>query len=306
MNLCCLSSSEIVDIIKKNRIEYKDMLTGINIPFGCEIEFEEVNYKEIEKEFNDLKNNNFNLLGWKLTEDDSLDPLFDKTSFALNMYGGEIVSPILNNKISDWKNLKEVCLFLKRMNAKALDLSAAHIHFDNKLFKNNYDALKNILKLWALYEDIIFRFSSGFKDEIRSYVNLYSLPISNKIINVVRNTNSYDELLNALRTPRTNALSLYNFDKKINDSFEVRCPNGTLSEVIWQNNINFFKHLLETSLDNNKEWDKIDYELSKYVPCNYSIELYNLLNIEKASFIADFIYNSDKDKLDFMKQYVKM
>lgn len=306
MNLCCLSSSEIVDIIKKNRIEYKDMLTGINIPFGCEIEFEEVNYKEIEKEFNDLKNNNFNLLGWKLTEDDSLDPLFDKTSFALNMYGGEIVSPILNNKISDWKNLKEVCLFLKRMNAKALDLSAAHIHFDNKLFKNNYDALKNILKLWALYEDIIFRFSSGFKDEIRSYVNLYSLPISNKIINVVRNTNSYDELLNALRTPRTNALSLYNFDKKINDSFEVRCPNGTLSEVIWQNNINFFKHLLETSLDNNKEWDKIDYELGKYVPCNYSIELYNLLNIEKASFIADFIYNSDKDKLDFMKQYVKM
>lgn len=305
MDLSKLDEKEIIDIISKHKIEYKDYIDGMNIPFGCEIEFEEASYFDVKRKFDDLKSSNFNLLSWRLVEDDSLNPLFDKTSFATNLYGGEIVSPILNNKKNDWNNLKDVCNFLRDMNAKALNYSAAHIHFDNKLFKNNYEALKRLLQLWALYEDVIFRFSSGFKDEIRHYVVFYAVPISNKIVNVINNTDNYESLLKSLKTPRTNALSLYNFDKKINDSFEVRCPNGTLSEIIWQNNINFFKHLFEASLDNNKEWDKIEFMLDRYVPCDYILELYNEDRLDKACELADFIFNEDEDKKSFIKQYIK-
>ena len=305
MKLQSLTNEEIIEIVKKHKIEYRNSLNGINIPFGCEIEFEEISFYAVLKKLNDFKNSNFNLLPWKLKEDDSLDPLFDRTSFSPSLSGGEIISPILNNSLQDWNNLKDICLFLRNINAKALDLSAAHIHFDNKLFKDNYIALKRLLELWSIYEDVIFRFSAGFKDKVREYAITYAVPVSNRIFNVINNTSNYDELLNSFRTPRTNAISLYNFDKKINDSFEFRCPNGTLSEVVWQNNINFFKHLLEVSLDNNKEWDKIDYMLAIYNPNEYIFELYNGLNINKACTLADFIFDQDCDKKSFMKQYIK-
>lgn len=305
MEFTTLDNEEIIKIVKKHKIEYRDSLDGLNIPFGCEIEFEDISYHTVLKKLNDLKNNNFNLLSWQLKEDDSLDPLFDKTSFSSSLSGGEIVSPILNNNIKDWNNLKVICLFLRNMNAKALDLSAAHIHFDNKLFKDNYIALKRLLELWAIYEDVIFRFSAGFKDKVREYAITYAVPVSNRVFNVVNNTSNYEGLLKSFKTPRTNAISLYNFDKKINDSFEFRCPNGTLSEVVWQNNINFFKHLLESSLDNNKEWDKIDYMFDNYNSNEYIFELYNRLNIDKAKELCDFIFDQDIDKKSFMKQYIK-
>ena len=305
MELSILDNKEVIDIIKKHKIEYRDSLNGLNIPFGCEIEFEDANYKKVLKKFNSLKNKNINLSSWKLVEEDSLNPYFYSEIFSTNLNGGEIVSPILNDNIKSWQNLKEVCEFLRNMKAKSLDLSAAHIHFDNKLFKENYIALKRLLMLWVIYEDVIFRFSAGFKDKVREYALTYAVPVSNKVFNIINNTSNYEGLLKSLKIPRTNAISLYNFDKKINDSFEFRCPNGTLSEIVWQNNINFFKHLLESSLDDNKEWDKIDYQIKNYIPCNFQFELYNILDIDKACTLADFIFNQDIDKKSFMKQYIK-
>lgn len=45
------------------------------------------------------------------------------------------------------------------------------------------------------------------------------------------------------------------------NTIEVRCPNGTVNPVIWQNNINFFAKLFLYCSGNNFDIEFINYKL---------------------------------------------
>ena len=87
-------------------------------------------------------------------------------------------------------------------------------------------------------------------------------------------------------------------DYSVEDTIEFRCPNGTLNEVIWQNNTRFFLNLLNSSAE-----EKFDIEM-----LNYYMEEKNrtkdFLSNEEL-YLADFIFNKEYDKMCFLRQYYK-
>ena len=308
MKLKDINNDELVNIVKNYNIVYKDEISGIDIPFGCEIEFENAQHIIVDRELYNIKKYSDSMNKWKLVSDESLNSLKGNKRYTDNNYGGEIVSPILHNKKEDWTQLKQVCMMLKKFNATNTDYSSAHIHFDNDLFKDNYEGISNLLKLWSIYEDVIYRFSSNFDQSLRKYINDFARPTSRKYINLIKSKyiDNYDILIQNLKPmKRTSGLSFSEFYVPGKDSFEIRTPNGTIDEIVWQNNINFFKHILMTSLDNNKDWELIDFYINEYNRNYYKLKNYKKLNINKAKKLGDFIFDEDIDKLNFMKQYIK-
>lgn len=81
-----------------------------------------------------------------------------------------------------------------------------------------------------------------------------------------------------------------------NSTIEIRCPNGTLEPVIWQNNVKFFGKLLEYAASNT-----YDKELIQILGQDTSPQI----NIEKAYALAQLIFNNELDKLYFLRQYIK-
>ena len=306
MKLKEIENEELLNILKDYEIKYKDKLSGIDIPFGCEIEFEEIPHILADKGLYNIKKYNSNMNKWKLVSDESLNDLKGNIRFRNNIYGGEIVSPILHNTKEDWFQLKEICTMLKNLKAKNTDFSSAQIHFDNELFKENYEGIKNLLKIWAIYEDIIYRFSKGNSDHLRKNINEFARPMSRKYVSIIKSKyiDDYEILIQNLKIiKRMTGLSFSEFYTPNKDSFEVRTPNGTVDEIIWQNNINFFNHILSSALDSNKDWELIDFYISDYNRKYYKLKNYENLRLDKAKKFGDFIFDEEEDKLNFMKQY---
>ena len=92
--------------------------------------------------------------------------------------------------------------------------------------------------------------------------------------------------------------------KKEGNTIEFRCPNGTLNEVIWQNNLNFFLSLMNYTKDG---YNNVDYEYyvnkgNDNIDSDYD---YSELYLKDALELVDLIFKTNQDKIDFLKQYVK-
>ena len=88
------------------------------------------------------------------------------------------------------------------------------------------------------------------------------------------------------------------------NTIEFRSPNGTLEEVIWQNNINFFGKLIEAALNTDLDMEKINYYIDM-VKTDDLINEYSKVNFSNALELADMIFEKNIDKLTFLKQYIK-
>ncbi len=111
-----------------------------------------------------------------------------------------------------------------------------------------------------------------------------------------------------------------------NDNIEIRCFNGTLWPEVVQNNINLIVSLLRAVHEGRLDEVYIEREYLLYIKNDYDFDhgtsvLYdyeeideynkvlagfNKVNMEKAMKLADMIFDDDKDKLLFMKQYLKL
>ena len=92
--------------------------------------------------------------------------------------------------------------------------------------------------------------------------------------------------------------------KEEGNTIEFSCPNGTLNEVIWQNNLNFFLSLMNYA---NDSYNNVDYEYyvnkeNDNIDSDYD---YSELYLKDALELADLIFKTNQDKIDFLKQYVK-
>lgn len=112
------NNNKLLDYIN-SPLEYRIILDLPDfVTFGVEIEFEDANSYIVEK---NLKNY---YSTWLFER--------DKTVLDLDVndieVGGEIVSPILKDNVSNWKEIYDVCNFLKRSGARIIDYSGGHIH----------------------------------------------------------------------------------------------------------------------------------------------------------------------------------
>ena len=264
-----LKENDINELIKE-LLQFKLHLRGSlnlkNSPtFGLELEFEHIKCPTIEFEtmFNNLKLNDGKIDDgyhdtnkWQIKD--------DKTLKETN--GKEITSPILTDELIYWQDLVKMCSFIKKY-AKIGTHSAGHIHIGSQALDYSKDNLLNLLKIWGVYENILYRY--GYNEYLNKNPEIkYSFFSSNDFLTLYdkmirRSDASVEEILRNL-TGRLKAISFSTttFVSDYNriafkDTIEFRSPNGTLDPVIWQNNVNTFIKLLNYCKNNNIDMDTI-------------------------------------------------
>lgn len=182
--------------------------------------------------------------------------------------GAEIVSPILRNNKQDWLELKNVCEFIRQINGYINKLCSGHIHIGAHILVNNLEHWTNFLKLWAVYEEVIYSFTLNEENYLRTGIYTNARPIGKDIYRFLNNEfEDASELI--LKIPFKQKLYGLNFNNVSNldnehesNTLEIRCPNGSLNELIWQNNINLFIKMIMYVKSEKFDKDLIDYKFN--------------------------------------------
>ena len=284
---------QVLKNINESLLQYRNLLFIPNdITFGTELEFDNCDNKVIKKQLS-----KYNLKSsWLTKEEPSIKN------------GGEVVSPTLTNTEEAWTNLKIVCDILKNK-ASNTDLCSAHVHIGKNILQDDIIAFENFIYLWSAYEHVIFRFCYGEFLSPRQNILQFASPVKTcfqkKYDDSITKNYTLAKLIKELSFRRELAVNFKNidFDSKSKNTIEFRCPNGTFNEVIWQNNINLFVHLLMYAKSKNFDLDKIK---NKKTSLNLSnIEYYNEIYLEDAITLCDLIFDKNIDKLYFLRQYIK-
>ena len=301
MMLSKLSGYDLQDLIILLNNFYLDLRYNISldnsITFGTELEFEDADKEVIRDKISDEL-----LRNWIVKSDCSI------------INGGEVNSPILRDRESSWNELSKVCSILGEY-AKVGNSSAGHIHIGAHILGDDVASWLNFIKLWSVYENIIFRFSYGEFLAGRKCILRYARPIKDILKDYYKqfkdNHVSLENMLVILSKKRDQAVNFANVLKFSTGSFnlgntiEFRCPNATFKPEIWQNNIKFFAKFLQYSnsslYDDNivEERNKLD------INNNLKYEMYNEIYLNQALELGDMLFDNNLDKIYFLKQYLK-
>ena len=307
-----LSKKRLIHELKEFYIPYRYSLELPKIAtFGTEIEFSIHGYnkKYIKKLFKDGYHDSARefLLSiycpmiWKCKEE-----TFEQI---------EIISDVLIDETQTWQTLEYILKFLLDNQAYSSELSGAHIHIGKQLLECNSKYWCYFLKLWCIFEKEIIKFSNGenyFKRPCFKNSADYSTESIKKIIYNIENE-KYNEKIGLLGEKKNSIYFLPTEDKlsdlftlkteagtyNKSDTIEIRCPNGTLNKVIWQNNINFFTKMILACTSTI-----LDRELMDYLYKNTVLKKKNKPN-NMELFLADLVFDNNFDKYCFLRQYYK-
>ncbi len=288
---------EVLVDVENYFLTYRDTL---NLPqeltFGVELEYEKL-FKILTDEFLDV---NF-LYSWKSINDGSLT------------LGGEVVSPILNDDISTWDQLQKICQFLAKYNADTFHNAGGHIHIGANILGEDIESWKIFLKLYTIYEHVLFRFAYGDKLNARKGIKNYAFPSKenlNMALLFLDDAIDLSDIYYAIPNhSRYQALNLSNVhfimfetQKKFINTIEFRFPNASSSEIVWQNNINAFAKMLLTAKDKLIDEEFLDYKIkaSKDEYINY-----DFIDLNGALEFVDLVFDNNLDKIYFLRQYFK-
>lgn len=293
---------EFLNLLNNFYLEYRNILElDQNITFGLEIEYENAKKSLIKTNINKL----FADHSWIIKLDGSLKD------------GEEINSPILRDTEKTWNDLKEVCDIVNKY-AEIGEKAGGHIHVGAQILGKNYQAWKNFIKLWSVYENIIFRFTNGEYLTTRPLANKYCRVLAKKLWANYKEINSLNlnccelfDIMTIVNSSRNqavnfNCVSLYHSNEVLEkNTIEFRCPNGTLNPIIWQNNVNMVIRLLEYSKSNNFDEDTLNKR--HLITNDYydSLALYNEIYIDEALEFCDLIFSNNLEKIYFLRQYFK-
>ena len=269
------------------------------VTFGLEIEFEDLLLDIAQDEIFKLPVDE----GWNVVLEQTVDPFQGHSTF---IHGGECNSPICMDEIDEvttWKELKIVCDKLKELGAHCGELSGGHIHIGAQIFEANKNYLANFLKLWMIYENVIYQMGYAGKGP-RSVIDDNAKKMNYLLKDVIWDIDDMDDYY-ALVTKLTRIFSDgahgINFNKMKYDTFlldntmEFRYPNGSLIPFVWQNNVNFITKLINYAKSNDFDNDFINFRI-----VNDNLLSYNNVALE----LANLIFNSDREKLYFLYQYL--
>ncbi len=301
-----LGKEQLIHELKDFYIPYRDSLElPLDATFGLEIEFKMPGYDwKYRSDFSEaytaaeifMKEHNYI---------DTWDVCNEKNDHI------EIVSPVLTDNAKAWNDLHNVLKYLKENGAYYSGECGAHIHVGMHLLGKDEESWINFFKIWSIFEDVIFKFTNGetynsrlnFQKSSKSVRTRFNNLISNYIIS---NGRRKTIILNKKYCVNINQASLdlmikhgNKFKSGVENTIEFRSPNGTLNEVIWQNNVNFFTKLLLACKNKNYDTELVEYFYGKVIKKD-KLEDDNL-----AFILADLIFNNDFDKLCFLRQYYK-
>ncbi len=270
-----------------------------NVTFGMEFEYENASYR---------------LIGNEIEKHDDLSFWISTTDGTVN--GGELVSPVCTDTKKTWNDLKIICGILKKAGAETLNCAGGHIHIGAPILTGNPDIWLRFFKVWTIYEKIIYRFSYGDKLFFRKLGKSYANPIGEMLYNFLIQKGKKNKIEIARyiidNVGKYNGINFKNvqmYDEIPNhkNTIEFRCPNGSVEEVIWQNNVNLFTKLLLFCRKYESYDDIIDYKIKKYCDSDSfnSKKLYGEIYLSDALEFSDMIFNNNIDKIYFLRQYLK-
>lgn len=171
---------DLINLIDNTPINYKEKLNvPSNITFGLEIEFEQAGFI---KTFNELKQycniafydemspKEYN--NWTIEFEQDCSRRIENI-----LYGGEINSPIVNNNIDFFKELKNVCNVLKNNNAQFNSKAGLHIHISKDIMKHKIKDYLKLLKTWIIFEDEFLKLYNGDKHIRRKSAETYAMKL---------------------------------------------------------------------------------------------------------------------------------
>ena len=310
---------EILIYLDRYYLEYRDGI-GIdkNITFGIEIEMEHFkgtvdDHWPFQLKVNEIVGNN----SWEVTNDITLN------------WGREIVSEKLVDCESVWRILRDVCNFASLYGE--IDFkSAAHIHIGSQILGNNPVYWYRFFKLWSIYENVIYRFGYGEYLTHRNNIYRHAKPAasffdSRLSVMEERIDDGLNKMLCSIKTSDMSIDSLKYYgasywhmlaDKHYNNfedyskinygcTLEFRCPNGTLNEIIWQNNVNFFAKLMLYCKSDKFDEDILNRRRVEVYGIFSNLWEYSKVYLDEVLELSDLIFDNNLDKIYFLRQYLK-
>lgn len=285
MNLGGLMNDEYIknQLINSPLEERRRLTIPVNARFGLEIELENVCLDKIYQ----LVRHQFGS-NWKVKEDRSLQ----------KGYNAEISTPPLENSNAYWNMLKKLSDLLVKLKP-TFNSCSLQINLDGMLLPTLEDRI-NFLKLYAYYEDVIYRFSKGSDEKYRDSISIYSSPIilllKDALQNIKINKIIVDEFSNRKDIGVT-------FKTKDKDIIEFRTPNGTCEYIYWQNYLTFFYYFIKMVKTQKYNIREIDDYINSFSNIQI-LKHYEELNEDKGIGLSKKMFRNQQDRVYFLQQYI--
>jgi len=305
--------NEFIYYLNKYYLEYRKILNiSSDITFGLEIELEY------------FKGNVYDYWPFQLEVDKIVgNKDWDVKNDLTLIHGREIATEVFVDKEKTWSDIENVCLF-SETKLEVGENSAGHVNIGSQILGKNALYWYRFLKLWGIYENIIYRFGYGEYLSYFPYMKKGSIPVGNIILN---NLDSYKKYLNEdvynliihafpyKGDPaflKKNGVSFYkmfgehDYSKFKKDLVvEIRSPISTLDYIVWQNYVNFFVHLFLYCKSDNFNDDILDKRKKDIIDIVGKIDNYDNIYLEQALELSDMIFDNNEDKIYFLRQYLK-
>lgn len=249
--------------------------------FGLELELDKVDLLEVKE-----------LVGRNIGGDFSVK---NDKSLTTGM-NAEINTPVLRNSKATWELLKRMGELLKKINA-SYDRCSFQVNFDGSLLPSVEDKVR-FLKIYAMYEDIVYRFSKGEDLSYRDSLEEYASPIILTLKGVLSINN--DAVVEMFSNQKRYGICFKNRDC---DLIEFRTPNMTDNVCLWQNYVTFFYYLLNLVHSGKINMREVDEYISNYSRI-YILENYEKEKEEKALQLSKKLFCNSTDRINFMHQYL--
>lgn len=299
----------LISELDKLKLEYRKKLNfDENLTFGVEIEYGNAKSNKVERVLKKFSENpEYGYYGkWNFTN----DPNFTKFKDGV-IYGGEVKTPIFSNDEEKFEELKIMCDKLNKFNAIIDDRMGLHIHVSKDIFSMDEIKLIKFLKMYAVYEHIIYKFGYNGKYP-REVLESYAYPIRKTILDIINsnsltlNFNHIVHNLNERLLSKESGVNFANLENGIlsTNTVEFRMCNGTIDPIVIQNEINLFCNLLLKIKSDNYDIDYIDYRFDKLYSSNIGLDEYKKIYMDDALEFSDIVFDDDTDKKYFLKQYL--
>lgn len=263
-------------------MEFRSKLTlPYKANFGLELELDKVNLLEVRE-----------LVGRNIGGDFSVK---NDKSLTTGM-NAEINTPVLRNSKATWELLKRMGELLKKINA-SYDCCSFQVNFDGSLLPSVEDRVK-FLKIYAMYEDIVYRFSKGEDLSYRDSLEEYASPIILTLKGVLSINN--DAVVEMFSNQKRYGIC---FKSRDCDLIEFRTPNMTDNVCLWQNYVTFFYYLLNLVHSGKINMREVDEYINSYSRI-YILENYEKEKEEKALQLSKKLFCNSTDRINFMHQYL--
>lgn len=298
-----LRGNDLRDLILDIENIYLEYRKNLDLPlfvsYGVEIEYEGLSKDKVDN-FLDGK-----YCKWNSVVDGSLHG------------GGEIISPIMFDIKDYWEPLKDICCYLKSKHVDTSHNAGGHIHIGTQTLGKEYDSWINFIAMYMVYEHVLYRFFYGDKLLGRKYIYRYARPMADTLYSRYSLYKEYDYYKDILvdlvvHFGRNSAINFGNVDYSragdfmLHNTIELRIPNGSSEEVIWQNNINAITKMLLASRFRDIDLDYLEYKLkNKRVSSEYDYCLYNEICLKNSLEFVDMVFDNTLDKYYFLRQYFK-